>query len=124
MGRETMTTATTTIINDASTADEVKAIHADLGSMRADDKKYTPRFDAWHPANLAHCIKQAKKGRWVKDDGSEIVTLGELATFCGEMKLANRLIIAQSGQHDLPMGARGAKSLLGAWAADNEIDWG
>jgi hypothetical protein len=109
---------TTTITN--ASVDEVKSIHSDLGSLRADDKKYCPKFEAYHAANIAHCIKQARRGHW----GGIDQTIGELAAQCGEMKLANRLAIAQSGVGDTPASKRGVVSLVTAWVANHEIDWG
>jgi len=108
------------------------AKHESLGQKRADDKAYRGRnVEQFHLANLKHCIRQCRKGKWVRRvenvDGeivtTPIKTLGEAAFCCGEMKISCKLAIAQSGLWDTPIGDRLAATKVSQWTDDNEISY-
>lgn len=101
----------------------IKAIHAAVGGKRGDDKAYRARFEAFHPANVRHCVRQCKKGKWLTDDGDRITTLGEMVRYCGELKLANRLLIVQAQMVDVALGSRDSAGKMALYHQDHGLVW-
>lgn len=123
MTSDTTNEVTLNEITNLTTPSEIKTIHEAVGKMRADDKAYHPRFEAFHGANVKHCIRQCKKGKWLTDEGDRITTLGEMVRYCGELKLANRLIIVQAQMADVALGARDTAGKLAVYHQDHGLVW-
>lgn len=101
--------------------------HQEMGARRADDKAYRGRRqEQFHLANLKHSLRQCRKGKWVIDRHGEVrapKTMGEMAICCGELKIACKLAIYQSGNWNTPLGTRNGATKVSQWVGeeDNEI---
>ena len=120
-----MTTTTTITITNASTISDVIAVHGQVFGTNFQDRRYFAKREDFHLANLTACLSNKRLYAYCERHGLDMasVTLGDLASVMGEMKLAQRLAIVQSGQCDTLATARGAASLVAAWVATNEIAW-
>ena len=120
-----MSNTTSTTINNASTISEVIAVHESVFGVNFEDKRYFAKREDFHLANLKACLTNKRVFAYCERHGLDMatVTLGQLATHMGEMKLAQRLAIVQSGQCDTLATLRGAASLVAAWVASHEIKW-
>ena len=122
---EDMSTATVTTLTNKSTVSQVFKLHEAVFGVNFEDRKYSQKRPDFHLANLKACLTQKRVHAYCERFGFDMstVTLGQLAGVMGEMKIAQRLAIVQSGQCDTLAMSRGSASLVAAWVASHEIVW-